>query len=349
MSRAKPRSLRDLRRGEKVDVFSLVDEVVARKTRDGRPYYLLRVSDSTRSGSVWVFSDSHAFEACQLVAPGDMVKIRVDVEKTDDGLDMKGLELRPVGDDDPVDSDSILGPLPDAARAVARGTVAFDIETTARIGLDDLPDRERDKFQRAAIRDARRETGLEVPDAATIEAALAKAFALNSLTTRVVSVGFHALESGAELALVTDPDHDLELPAVALDEVELLRAFWGIARRVRTIVGFNSRRFDVPVLLTRSAQLGVRAALDLLPARHERDARHVDLFDVMRGRGAAGDRRLSLELAAFGFDIPVKERGHGSEIASLVQAARYQEIAEYNLEDARATARLYQRLVGTWL
>lgn len=346
------RTLSELKEGDQADLFVLVEERTSPLARPGEEAcFVLEVSDRSGQGMVRIGHGERAFEPCRAVKRGDVVKLRVMVEKAGAAVELRGLVLRSVEDQDGVDVESVGGAVFPAALAVASGVVAFDIETTPRLAPRDLPERELRKLLRWAVEDARRETGLEPPRDEDVEESLRKALALNPLTTRVVSIAFSALETGAELALIDAPQgtEPLAAPSRALPERSILETFWAIARRARTLVGFNSRRFDVPVLLTRSALLGVRATVNLLAGRSESGARHVDLSEILSARGASSDRRLSLELASFAFGIPAKTETHGSEVALLVEEERYQELAEYNLEDARATADLYRRLVGTWL
>lgn len=347
------RALRDLRRGDLADIHVVVDEAWSRLTRTSQPFLILRVSDLSASATAYVFSDQRAFTPAGTAQRGDVVKLRVRVDKAGDAIELKAIDLRVASDADVPLLASVFGDLRLEAVPVAAGTVGFDIETAPRLDLDALPERERVKLLASAADDARRER--RDPDAADIARSVSKLLALSPLTTRIVSLAFHALESNRDLTLVAVPagSEELELPPqptlLFVEERELLTTFWGVARRVRTLVGFNSRRFDVPVLLTRSALLGVAAAQDLMNRPVGGESKHVDLYEILRAHGAAGDRRVSLELAAFAFGIPAKQAGHGSEVGALVAAARYRELAAYNLEDARATAMLYGKLRGTWV
>ena len=353
MSTLTGRSLGELGPGDQADLFVRIDDVAVRRGPSGEPFAEIGVSDTSGRGRIKVAADHKAYEPARAVTPRQVVKVRVVVESAGDPLDLRGLGLRPLDPGETVDLTPVFGPLRPEAAALGLGAIAFDVETTPRLTVDELPERERSRFLRWATEEARRETASDLPDDDAIERALAKSLALHPLTTRVVSIAFHAVETGVALALVagdegSGDEADLAPPAIATDEAELLRVFWGVARRARTLVGFNSRRFDLPVLLARSALLGVKAAADPLGTRGGEPS-HVDLLDALTGRGAAGDRRMSLELAAFAFGIPVKRSGHGEDVALLVADGRFAELAEYNLEDAAATAALYQALAGTFL
>lgn len=50
---------------------------------------------------------------------------------------------------------------------------------------------------------------------------------------------------------------DLDANQDVITERTLLEAFWNLAQKVKHIIGYNILRFDLPVILTRSAMLGV--------------------------------------------------------------------------------------------
>ena len=141
-----------------------------------------------------------------------------------------------------------------------------------------------------------------------------------------------------------------------LDEVELLTAFWDVAKHYETIVTFNGRGFDVPFVYLRSALLRVPISRkDWLGYRFQTEP-HCDLAEQLTFYGVSGRdgaaRRFNLDFycKAFGIDSPKSHGVTGMDVSSLLAAGRCREIAEYCLRDVKATVLLYQiwkeRLAG---
>jgi 3'-5' exonuclease len=74
----------------------------------------------------------------------------------------------------------------------------------------------------------------------------------------------------------------------------------GKGKRTR-LVTFNGRGYDGPVLMTRSAQLGIAPSRNLVPYRYDLSD-HCDLFDVLGYQGASRDR-FSLDYWCRRFDV----------------------------------------------
>ncbi|MDE0905705.1 MAG: ribonuclease H-like domain-containing protein [Planctomycetota bacterium] len=136
-------------------------------------------------------------------------------------------------------------------------------------------------------------------------------------------------------------------------EAQILRRFWelvdpsGKGKRTR-LVTFNGRGYDGPVLMTRSAQLGIAPSRNLVPYRYDLSD-HCDLFDVLGYQGASRDR-FSLDYWCRRFDVESPKGSiDGSQVAKAYRAGRIEDIGEYCLRDVRATSQLFQRLEGTLL
>ncbi len=182
-------------------------------------------------------------------------------------------------------------------------------------------------------------------------------------TARAVCIAMLNVEScrGQVLFLADDfePDAD-EAGAVefvaCLDEVELLTAFWDVARHYESVITFNGRGFDVPFIYLRSALLNVPISRkDWLGYRYQTEP-HCDLAEQLTFYGVSGRegaaRRFNLDFycKAFGIESPKSQGITGHDVPDLVAAGRYREIAEYCLRDVQATVRLYhiwrERLAG---
>jgi len=89
-----------------------------------------------------------------------------------------------------------------------------------------------------------------------------------------------------------------------------------------TYIGFNSRKFDLPILAARALRYGLRAvplfAADF--ADPLRGARHIDLMDVLTFRGAATWPRLDAVAKLCGW--PGKIDCNGSKVDALWQSGQ---------------------------
>jgi DNA polymerase elongation subunit (family B) len=141
-----------------------------------------------------------------------------------------------------------------------------------------------------------------------------------------------------------------------MDEVELLTAFWDVAKHYETIVSFNGRGFDVPFVYLRSALLNVPISRkDWLGYRYQTEP-HCDLAEQLTFYGVSGRdgaaRRFNLDFycKAFGIESPKSHGVTGRDINTLLSSGQYREIAEYCLRDVKATVLLYhiwrERLAG---
>lgn len=140
------------------------------------------------------------------------------------------------------------------------------------------------------------------------------------------------------------------------DEVELLTAFWDVAKHYESIVTFNGRGFDVPFMYLRSAALNVPISRkDWLGYRYQTDP-HCDLaeqltFYGVSGREGAG-RRFNLDFycKVFGIESPKSHGITGMDVNQLMTEGRYRDIADYCLRDVHATVLLHKvwkdRLAG---
>src|SRR6476646_1347172 len=93
-----------------------------------------------------------------------------------------------------------------------------------------------------------------------------------------------------------------------VDEMELLTAFWDVAKHYETIVTFNGRGFDVPFIYLRSALLNVPISRkDWLGYRFQTEP-HCDLaeqftfYNVSGRDGAARRFNLDFYCKAFGIE-----------------------------------------------
>ncbi len=125
-------------------------------------------------------------------------------------------------------------------------------------------------------------------------------------------------------------------------EEDIMNYFWDSIRAYRQFITFNGRTFDCPLLMLRSAMLGIRPSRDLMPYRYDTKI-HVDLLDQLVFYGAS-NRRFSLDFYCKAFGIPSpKGEMDGSKVGEFYKAGKYLDIAKYCYRDICATAKLYEK------
>jgi predicted PolB exonuclease-like 3'-5' exonuclease len=118
-----------------------------------------------------------------------------------------------------------------------------------------------------------------------------------------------------------------------------------------TLVSFNGRGFDLPVVVLRSLRHGVTLSWYFEEQRYRdrRDERgHLDLCDALALHGAAR-RSVSLDIASRLVGLPGKVGVDGSQVEPLYRSGKLAEIQRYCLGDVAQTALLllrYRRLQG---
>ena len=157
--------------------------------------------------------------------------------------------------------------------------------------------------------------------------------ALSAVTGRVLAVGWR--QDGRTSILCDE------------DEAAMLAEFWSLveaaAAEHRTIIGFNSNRFDIPFLTRRSWSLGVPVPSGVYGARgYVNPTAFLDLMDEW----ACGDRQstISLDTLARFLGCGAKN-GEGKFFSQMLAEDRAQAIA-YLENDIMMTARVAERLLG---
>src|SRR5688572_11142385 len=112
-----------------------------------------------------------------------------------------------------------------------------------------------------------------------------------------------------------------------------------------TLVTFNGRSFDLPVIATRC----LRHGLSLRHYYSSRDVRyrftadgHLDLMDYVADFGAAKSSRLDIIAKLCG--MPGKVGVEGKDVGPLVHAGRLAEVRNYCLCDVAQTAGVFLRV-----
>ncbi len=186
-----------------------------------------------------------------------------------------------------------------------------------------------------------------------------RAGGLSPFRGRIVTIGVINLEDGRSCALYEVPGQtDLHIEKAGLrtylsgTEKQILEKFWEFFEPDSRFISFNGRQFDGPFLMIRSAVNGVRPVRDLVGQRYELHP-NCDLREALSFFGTPNFRqvRFNLDLACKTFGVLTsKSEGHdGRDVEPMYRAGRYREIADYCLDDVRATGELYQKLVPTLL
>lgn len=313
------------------------------RTRQGRPYFDLVVSDAARTVTAKIWDDAaEAMEAVRGARRGQAVKLLFRVEQYQGTLQLNVRKLRSAQDDDE-------GYVP--ARVFGDGfekvagklcrTLVFDLETVPAHDPKSMPASVTEAIGRHAARE-----GCE-PELV---------MSLSPLFGQVVSMAFmEGDDLDSEVwALGVPPGGDPgrvvgEVPPwlQLVSERELLQAFWLLAAQAEVVVSYNGRNFDVPFLLGRSLIHEVPARVDLLGSPyHVRP--HLDLYRMIATGRSMGPASLDAVCWALGVESP-KDGMSGADVAPAYARGELGAIATYNRGDVLATARVFQRVRDTVL
>ncbi len=134
-------------------------------------------------------------------------------------------------------------------------------------------------------------------------------------------------------------------------ETELVSKFWQTFESAQTLITFNGRGFDLPVLETRALKQGLSLPRYFATGENRStyrgsrytDAYHIDLCDFLSNFGAA-NRRNSLDLLAKMIGLPGKYTIAGEDVEYLYRQGRQKEINQYCMTDVLQTYLLFLRL-----
>lgn len=136
-------------------------------------------------------------------------------------------------------------------------------------------------------------------------------------------------------------------------EAQILDWTWtklsSLRRSGSTVVTYNGRNFDVPVLAIRSAMHDIDVPVNMLPNRMKNgnSSFHVDLKEVLCFNGVTRDG-YTLDYWCQRFGIPSSKGDiSGPQVGDAFRRGEIDRIADYCLGDCKATAALYERLKDT--
>lgn len=129
------------------------------------------------------------------------------------------------------------------------------------------------------------------------------------------------------------------------DEVKLISDFTGwLAGQDATIVTFNGRGFDVPVLGLRALRHGIPQLFNTVGHRKRyTEDKHLDLFDALTEYGALGRGGFSLDVLTQVIGLGGKNGMDGSMVAGMYARGEIEKIKGYCACDVGRTAFLLFR------
>lgn len=182
---------------------------------------------------------------------------------------------------------------------------------------------------------------------------------LSPFRGRIIAIGVINIDDGRSCAFYEVPGQlDARVEKAGLrttisgTEKQILEKFWDWFESDSRFITFNGRQFDGPFLMIRSAIHGITPKRDLVGQRYELHP-NCDLREVLNFFGTPNPRqyKFNLDLAckAFGVETSKGEGLDGRSVETWYRAGRHREIAEYCMDDVRATAELYEKLATTLL
>lgn len=134
-------------------------------------------------------------------------------------------------------------------------------------------------------------------------------------------------------------------------EPELITRFWQVFDTSQTLVTFNGRGFDLPVLEMRALKYGLSlpryfstgSSKNTYRGSRYSDTYHFDLCDFLSNFGAAY-RRGSLDMLAKLIGLPGKYSIAGEDVEYLFRQGRQKEINQYCITDVLQTYLLFLRV-----
>lgn len=230
----------------------------------------------------------------------------------------------------------------------------LDIEAVAP-KWEELHERTRAYLAERSRKFLSRENNIELGDVdeESAEVRAADRLALEHGLARVVAIGIHNCSERRSTIMLNVPEgierftiggaYRTELS----DEATMLKLFWSTMKkygRNARIVTYNGRGYDGPVMMIRSAQLGIECTRDLVGYRYDLSS-NCDLSDAITFQGAVrGWYDLDYWCRAFGIESPKSKGCTGADVDRLWREGKYESIGTYLRDDIEATAQLYERL-----
>jgi hypothetical protein len=186
-----------------------------------------------------------------------------------------------------------------------------------------------------------------------------RAGGLSPFRGKIIAIGVINIDDGRSCAMYEVPGQpELRIERAGArtymsgTERQLLEKFWEFFDSDSRFISFNGRQFDGPFLMIRSAINGVMPKRDLVGYRYGFHP-NCDLREALNFFGTVNARqfKFNLDLACkvFGVETSKGEGLDGRSVETWYRAGRHREIADYCLDDVRATKELYEKIASTLL
>ena len=169
---------------------------------------------------------------------------------------------------------------------------------------------------------------------------------------RTDKVGGVLLREGVNDSIQKSTDNNYV--AVCGDETSLRENFWQRVKMAKEdglrFVTFYGEHYDIPVLLMRSALLGVTPTVGLYTSKFPKTHTfHLDLDQVLTSRGATKHYSLDYWCRQFNISSPKDHGMTGADVQNAYKQGRIMDIGDYCMRDVLATSELYLKLRNTLL
>jgi predicted PolB exonuclease-like 3'-5' exonuclease len=186
-----------------------------------------------------------------------------------------------------------------------------------------------------------------------------RAGGLSPFRGRIIAIGVINIEDGRSCAMYEVPgqtqlaiEKSGQRTYMSGSEKQILEKFWEFFDSDSRFITFNGRQFDGPFLMIRSAINGIVPKRDLVGYRYGYHP-NCDLREVLNFFGTTNARqfKFNLDLACrvFGVETSKGEGLDGRSVETWYRAGRHREIADYCLDDVRATCELYEKVAPSLL
>jgi predicted PolB exonuclease-like 3'-5' exonuclease len=186
-----------------------------------------------------------------------------------------------------------------------------------------------------------------------------RAGGLSPFRGRIIAIGVINIEDGRSCAMYEVPgqtqlsiEKSGQRTYLSGSEKQILEKFWEFFEGDSRFITFNGRQFDGPFLMIRSAINGIVPKRDLVGYRYGFHP-NCDLREALNFFGTTNARqfKFNLDLACkvFGVETSKGEGLDGRSVETWYRAGRHREIADYCLDDVRATCELYEKVAPSLL
>jgi len=186
-----------------------------------------------------------------------------------------------------------------------------------------------------------------------------RAGGLSPFRGRIIAIGVINIEDGRSCAMYEVPGQTQlaiekagQRTYMSGSEKQILEKFWEFFEGDSRFITFNGRQFDGPFLMIRSAINGIVPKRDLVGYRYGFHP-NCDLREALNFFGTTNARqfKFNLDLACkvFGVETSKGEGLDGRSVETWYRAGRHREIADYCLDDVRATCELYEKVAPSLL